>query len=340
MEEEIRSWLDSTLADSRFQWEYWKAQRLPDLDDWGSLFAAFLQDRTSVSGSGILLTGADNHSKQFAAVQMLGHLIAESYEGVFLDGMELGTSGAIQAKQKLNCLLDHFYDAGMGLCLILEGMESCPCRRELLRFLGQKLCEYRMYQDQLTPLFLILLDDQEQDIPGLLRNCLRLCRVQLPNRERRAAYLAQHAKSLRHYLSLEVFAQSTEGASYKQLQDLVVLTEGYVDSRDGQGMSDEELRTLLAGQMPLPAQEDAMQSICQSVQQLIEQLPQLIKNAGGGTGGGLPGPNSPPVSQPPISDGIPTKADIENMPPLALAVELFGEQAVEEMRKMSERIVN
>ncbi len=332
--EDVMGWLDSTLAESQFQWEYWKQQRLPDPDGWGSMFHCLLQSRTSVSGRGLLLTGADSYSKQAAAVQMINLLVAEDYETVFLDGMELSDGGMSQARQKLDQLLDHFYDAGKGACLVLEGLEECVCRRELLRFLGQKLGEYRMYQDQLTPLFLILLDDRQQDIPGMLRSCLRLVRLQLPDREHRMVYLSQQAKSLRHYLSLEVFAQTTEGVSYVQLQDLIDMMEEYVDSLDGQVVSDDDLRAMLSQQLVIVQQDQSMQNLCQSVQQLVEMLPKLIREGSSGRER-QPQPQPQPQPVPTPIPGPGPMTDFDKIPPLELSVQLFGQEAVDELRNMA-----
>lgn len=334
MAEDILGWLDGTIKDSQLQWEYIQTQPQDDPDRWGDIFAASLQETDSFSGCGLLLTGADSYSKQSVAIQMLRHLVNDAYEGVFLDGMDLSSRGAAQAKARLDGLLDRFYDAGTGLCLILSGMEESPCRQELLQFLGQRLCEYRVYQDTLTPLVLILLDDREQSIPALLRGRLRLCRVSLPDQSRRAAYLKKHAASLRNYLSLELFARKTEGASYAQLQDMICVAGCLVDSRDGSALSNEELTAFLAGQMPPPAPEDAMQTLCRSAQQLLEQLPQLLKNAA-----------TERVTAQPIQQAAPRVAaavdgaafmndkrqEIEQMPPRDLAVELFGQETVDNM---------
>lgn len=332
MEEDIQVWLDSAREESQFMLEYWKTRELGDPDEWGSLLASSFQDGGAVTGRGVLLAGGDNHSKQAVALQILGLLKPEAFEGIFLNGADLSDGGFAQARKKLDGLLDHFYDKGMGLCLVLDGLEECACRPEILRFMGQKLCEYTMYSEELTPLFLILMDDREQDIPGLLRDCLQLCRLQLPNKTKRAAYLETHAKSLRNYLSLEIFAKATEGISYVQLQDMISLAEHYVDSRDGRALSDEELKTFVAGQMPDLVSEQPLKTLCKSVQQLVEQLPKIIRNA----------PVANVVQQPQIQaqaapqaqlSSVPGREEIEKMPPRQLAVDLFGEDFVSDMQQ-------
>lgn len=342
--EDIRSWLDSVLENSRIRWEYMQTQDQDDPDGWGEIFAASLQEGASVvSGCGLLLTGADSYGKQSAAAQMLALLVNEAYEGVFLEGTELCDGGIRQAKARLDALLDCFYDAGKGLCLILEGLEDCPCRRELLNFLGQTLCVYRT-RDDYTPFFLILLDDREQDIPGLLRGRLRLCRMCLPDLARREAYLKQNARSLRNFLSLEVFARATEGASYAQLQDMISVVGCLVDSRDVVTLPDAELTAFLAGQMPAPRPEDAMQTLCRSVQGLVDQLPELLKEAAA-MRQTVPAVVSP-VQTVPARAPMPVAVDqgsfmdskrreIEQMTPWELAVDLFGEKGVGDLRNQT-----
>lgn len=331
MEEDIQVWLDSTRENSQFQLEYWKNRGLDDPDGWGDLLASSFQDGSAVTGRGILLTGGDSHGKHAVALQVLGLLKPEAYEGIFLSGTELGADGFTKAKKRLDSLLDHFYDNGMGLCLILDDMEECDCRREILRFLGQKLCEYSLYREELTPLFLILMDDREKDLSGMLRDCLQLCCLQLPSKARRAAYLEIHGRSLRNYLSLEVFAQVTEGVSYVQLQDLISLAECYVDSLDGRGLSEEELKTFLADRMPESSSEQPIKTLCRSVQQLVEQLPELIKNAPAARAVAQP-VLSQPTQQPQLSS-VPGRDEIEKMPPRQLAIDLFGEEFVSDMQQ-------
>ncbi len=328
MEKEIQAWLKGICDVSQFRLEYWKARELDDPDGWGSLLAPSFQDGDSVSGSGILLTGGDSHSKISFAMQVLNLLKPEAYDGVFISGTDLGADGFAQTLKKLNSLFDYFNNKGMGLCLILDDLDEYAYRRNLLQFLGHKLCEYNMYGGELAPLFLLIMDEHEQDIPALLRDCLQLCRLQLPNKAKRSVYLEIHAKSLRNYLSLEVFAQATEGASYVQLLDMITLAENYIDSLDGRGISDDELKAFLADQMPNCTSDNPLNEINKSIQQMIEQL----KNLPVGGGGGPYTPHKPIDPKPPLTnDNRVTREDIENMPPKQLATELFGEDRVKEL---------
>jgi len=335
--DDILTWLDSTLTDSQFQWEYLKTLAQEDPDGWGQLFSCSLREADSVSGCGILLTGADSSSKLSAAIPMLKLLDREDYECVFLEGSGLAELGAARAKAALDGLMDRLYDQGRGLCLVLEGAEEIPCRRELMTFLGQKLCKYHMFREELTPLFLILLDDREQTLPALLRSRLQLCRITLPDLDRRMAYLAQHAKGLKKTLSLELFAKETEGVTYTQLQDLILLAGVLVDSQDCVYLPDEDLSAFLATQLPQRQQEDAMADLCRSLRQLTEKLPQLLKHSA---------VNAPaemsvfsPTAIPPKPTGVPTETEILQMHPADLAVDLMGEEGLRDLQQAAVRLL-
>lgn len=335
--DDMHSWLDGLLSDSRIQLEYWKAQELDDFDGWVGILAASLQSGDAINGRGVLLTGADSHSRYAIAAQIAELLEQAEFDGLFLDGMELGCDGTA-ARKKLDALLNHFFEEGRGLCLVLDGMSECPCGREVLRYLGQKLCESRMNPDEGVQLFVVL--TEQLPIPALLRNCLLQMRLQLPNEERRMAYLEQYGKTLRNYLSLAIFAQCTEGVSYVQLQDLIGLAEGYLDSLDGRGMSEKELKEFLAAQMPVQTKDPMLQTLCDSVQELVEHFKKMPAS--------VPVPvqvqttvTSAVVNPTPVSntEGGTSRESIENAPPIEVANDLWGKDIVEEIRKKAEQIM-
>lgn len=330
----IQNWLETTLEDSLIQWDYLRDKRLDDTFGWGAIFAASLMDNPDVSGCGLLLTGPEGCGKHNAALHMMKLLSQQGYEMLFLEGTELGALGTGQAVQRLDALLDLFCRENKSLCVCLEGMESCSCRRELLNYWGRTLLNYLMFPEQFRPLFLILIDDGEQDIPALLRDRLRLCRMSLPDQNHRAAFLKRRARSIRNDVSLKVFAQATEGASYGQILDMIGNVQGLLDSREG-GVDDEELRRFLAQQMPAPSPEDASWAIARLVQQLVEQLPRVLQEAAVHTG--IPAEISALQANKPVANLAPQnqadfvasrRQEIENMPPKQLASELFGEETV------------
>lgn len=336
MADPIQTWLEITLEDSLIRWEYLQSKRLDDTFGWGAIFAASVADNPDVNGSGLLLTGPEGCGKHTAALHMMKQLKLQGYGMLFLEGTELASLGAGQAMQRFDALLDRFYKEGKSLCVCLEGLENCSCRRELLTYWGRALLNYLLYPEQFRPLFLILIDSQEQDIPALLRDRLRLCRMSLPDSDRRAAFLERRARNIRNDVSLQVFAQATKGASYSQLLDMIDNVQDLLDSREG-GLEDETLQRFLAQQMPAPSQEAASRTIAQSVQQLLEQLPRLLQ---GQVRSGMlaelpplqghqPGVNATPLD--PANFVASRRLEVENMPPKQLAIELFGEESVNQM---------
>ena len=183
MHKEVQSWLEEVREESGIQWEYRKSIMREDPDQYGGILKAFLDEKEYYcTGWGLLLTGTDPYGREATAVKMLKHLEQPEYGGyepVFLDAMELGDDPI----GRLNVLLDAYYDRKTGLCLVLEKLEGAACRWEVLRFLGRQLRAYYLYPEEYTPLFLILMDDLEQEIPDLLRSRLRLCRTNIPDQD-------------------------------------------------------------------------------------------------------------------------------------------------------------
>lgn len=330
METDIQSWVDDIQERSKFQWEYRTFRKEEYPEDYNGILETYPKDSSKFRGCGILLTGNDRYGSQAAAIKMLEHLGSVGCEGVFLDGMELSEYGAAQAKDRLNGLLDFFYDENKSLCLILEGMEECLCRWELLKFLGEQLWESLLYKEQRIPLFLILIDNREREIPSLLRNRLRLCRTNIPSQAQRAVYLEKHAKYLGNYLSLEQFAQLTEGADYAQLRDMIALADRLIQSRHDRALTEEELTEFLAEQMPPLSPEKTTQQLYRTVKELADQLPQILSGIAA----------TPNVSTVVANQGSPVAAEIQNeaayladkrketeeMAPNLLCAEVFGER--------------
>ena len=276
MDMDIQSWVTEITQLSEYQPEYRPYRKDEYPEDYNSILDAFPTEGASFRGCGILLTGNDHFSREAVVVKMLERLESGNCGHVFLDGMELCEDGAATAKARLDGLMDYFYDEGKSLCLILEEMEDCPCRREILKFLGHQLWVSLADEAQL-PLFLILIDNREHEIPGLLRNRLTLCRTNIPNLAQRTAYVEKQAGYLKEYLSFEQFAKLTEGADYAQLRDIIKLAYRMIESLD-RPLTEEEQTELLAGQMPPATPESATQKFYQAVEKLTEQLPEMLRD--------------------------------------------------------------
>lgn len=333
MEYSVHNWLNDILDLSALQWEDIKNRKLDDTFGWGAIFAASMEANPDVSGRGLLLTGPQGCGKHNAAAHMMKLLYTEGYDSVFLDGMELDSLGLQQAKECLDMLLDHFYDQQKGLCICLDEMAACSCRRQLLTCLGQTLYKYRMYRKELNPIYLILIDEQE-DIPNILRQSLRLCRMSYPDLARRETFLTSKAKLLRNSVSLHTFAKATEGASYAQLLDMIANVEGLVDSQ-GNGLADEGLIAFLSNQMPPVTGEESLKKLPELLNKLVEQLPNLASASVVGTVSSQPANQ---IAAPVNSDQYARdkRKEFEEMKVGDLAADLFGTEGVNEILETHE----
>lgn len=348
MPDTIQRWVNNTVEDSQGQWAFLETQQLDDTFGWGAM-TGILHARMgrrdsapkekSSRSCGLLLTGPEGCGKHTAAAHMMKHLHIDGYEMVFLNGMTLSDNAA-QTIQLMEALLEYFLEREQAVCILLEEMEECPCRREVLTYFGQQLRNY--WISDFPPLFLILIDGQEQQVPSCLRSQLMLCRMSLPDKNQRGALLKKFAANLDTVLSLECFAEASNGASYAQLLDMISAVYWLVDSQDLMTLSDEALRRFLAAQMPAPAPEDAMHKLVETAQKVAEQLPQILKEVGAATRASVAMPAAAPVATPvqpvlnpqnqnPANFVASRRKEIEEMAPSQLAKDLFSEEDIQEM---------
>ena len=282
-QEILQQWLDATLQDSA-NMEYDIFREEPDdTFGWGEILELMWYQLPQPCAGGILLTGPDGCGKHTAAAHMVRLAVKRGRLGVvFLDGADFGAESMPWIQERLNLILDQFYDQSQGLCLVMENLEDLPWRRNLLTFLGRTLGDYSRGtgnpEDAFPPLFLVLLDRQEESIPAILRNKLRLCRMSLPNRIRREQFLTKCGANIRSFVSMDRFARATEGASYAQLRALVENVTDLVNCRDEQ-LSEEEFLRFLEVQMPL-RKENQMSVLTAAVRELIDRLPDAVRSLG------------------------------------------------------------
>lgn len=269
-------WLKQTLSGS----EKMEALMLNSLPDdacgWENNLKAMWAIEPAKRPCGLLLTGPDGCGKHTIAAYMLNILAEEDFRTIYLSWPALAADSLQAAKARLDAILDHFYQEQWPMCLVLEQMEQCPCRQELLTFLGQTLLEYHFQQDVLPPLFLILIDQQEAQVPSILRRCLRLFRVVLPSRVRRMHYLEENTPSLKMILPLEQIAEAAEGMTFVQLRDLMLNLENLVDSYDGFPPKDAWMSYLEEQHLPV-APENNMSTLIEAVRQLLREIPDILR---------------------------------------------------------------
>lgn len=334
-QEILQQWLDMTLQDSaNMEYDIFQG----DLDDtfgWGELLELMWYELPQPCAGGILLTGPDGCGKHTAAAHVVRLAVQRSRMGVvFLDGTDFSAERMPWLQERLNVILDQFYDQGQGLCLVMENLEDLPFRRELLTFLGRTLNDYSRGtgnpQDVFPSLFLVLLDRRETDIPAALRRKLRLCRMSLPNRVRRERFLNQYGAEIRSFVAMDKFVQATEGATYAQLMAIVDNVANLVNCRDEQ-LPEEEFLRFLEEQMPA---KDQLAVLTESVRDLIARLPDVIQTMGQRVVTGqsvMVQPAVQPVTPDlsPLNDGDymnKRQKEVENLSVRELSVQLFGEE--------------
>lgn len=334
-EEAINAWLDGILRSAAVMEAYIDRQELDDSFGWGALLDAmwFSEDGKRLTGSGVLLTGPDGSGKHTAAYHMIKGLLRRKYTHVFLtdEDFDAKTGAAELAKERLQGLLDRFYDQEQALCIVLEQAETFQSIQSVLRLLGEALCEYWLCEDY-PPLFVILIASDNPPIPAPLRGRLRLCRMSLPGEVRRRAFLENKAEDLRHYVPFNTLLSQTEGMSYAELSDVVGNIRTLVDQTDS-ALSEEQVAAFVRGQKPQPIRVQAPEK----VEALIDALPQLLTdfaskiNTGRREVGPVPDSIPHPVSGSKQEDPAGEWERIENLPVSDLAEELFGKERVAQM---------
>lgn len=323
---ELQSWLDSASASST-PLQNIVAQdiaartngtpELSPLDDtfgWGARFEQMRKNKTLDVLGGLLLTGPSGCGKNTAAAHIF-RLLEPTHCLLHLNGRELCSDGYGPATQRMRYALDNPAN-GYPWLLILENLEDCDCRLELLTWLGQ-VVDATVYACGDQPsLFVILIDSCGEDIPSILRRHLRLCRMAPPTASQRKAYFEKKQfPMIQHAVSVKLLVDATEGLTYAQLVDLAQNLECnlYCLPRDQASFSDEELLEFLHQQIPAPSLDNPLQSLAQSARQFIEQLPDLLSHLGTGI-------VSNPIPTPPVPTTVPTPSP-------------NGKETREEMRK-------
>ena len=256
------AWLKRIQLYSQLISDYLFIQSPDDSFGWGRILKStwFPTGSEQPSGAGLLLVGPAGCGKHTVVHHML-HLLPQTprveidgrdeapYAAVFLDEDSLADpeEDFSVCQARLNLLLDHYYDRGQGLFLVLEHCSRLPFSRKLFRFLEEQLVSYFLSRGENSlapgpkdrpglfmesaespypPLFLVLLEEEEPKLPALLRSRLQLCRMSLPDLYRRREFLLNHDLQNVHVDLDEIYpgqslADLTEGLSYAQLEDLL-----------------------------------------------------------------------------------------------------------------------
>ncbi len=339
--------------------EYYLAVTPDDTFGWGNLFQKmwFSDVHALPSGTGVLLTGPAGCGKHTAAAHLIRNLRARGYVLAVLPEDDPEGDGPNTPTQiRLNSLLDYWLeDLRKPLCLLAEDVSGRSRSRELFRFLGEMLCyyylhrgedslqpgpkdrmasrKYRMTEDPVLPFFLILIENREAAVPGILRNRLQLCRMSPPDRAQREAFLGstqhyvQYLSDARGLVSAEELLARTEGMTYAQLEDLVnALNTLYETNR---GADAQAVRSLLDSQLPPGRSPGRLERLLRELPGALARLP---VNAGG-QGGGAVAPAQPVVARTKAEEPQMTNADYAAQftkdSVYASASDLFGAEKVD-----------
>lgn len=237
--------------------------------------------------SGLLLVGPEGCGKHTAAAHM-HHLLLEDFPEAsrcrfwHLNGGDLqtGAEDFSALENRLDAILTKASaDRLEQVCLVVEQIETMEYRTQLLDYLGEVVCDYRLAERdpsvEAPGLFLILIEREELPLPSLLRQLLRLCRFKLPAREQRMQYLRNTAQDLRSYISLDQLADETERYTMAQLADVTDCIRNHVDLVDGVALNAEELTAILQTQSPEPTERAAQSRIMD----FLEKLPAALTEA-------------------------------------------------------------
>lgn len=349
-----KEWIEQTVELSESLWAYHKQQHLDDSFGWGEIFQRHAQS-AGITASGLLLTGPAGCGKHTAAVHMIKHLSYNGYSPVFLDGEALADWDLPRFKEAFDGLLDHYYDLTQNLCVCLENAKQCPFRQGMLSYLGQTLNTYFLGRDTYEyTVFLILIDEEESDIPSILRNRLRLCRMNLPGEGNRLVFFKNRCDAIKPYIEPDVFVRETAGLTYAQLRDLVdnLLTLTEHQRRNGvqPPLSEELFIGFTVSQLPDPEPREAAWQLTRTMQQYVDVLPKAMLDAASAIKinvGAVAAPvqqqtaavqqQQTPVAPVNKADYINTRQrEVENMAVNALATEVFGQDGITALLQAAE----
>ena len=332
-----KDWLNFHLKESESFQNLILTQNLNDASKLGGALGRMVSRGKTERPSGVLLTGPSGSGKHHAAYHILQALDKEDCAPVFFTGASLaeGVSDFPGLAERINALLDRFYDIGQGLCIVLEEPDESGFSGQLYPFLGRIAHEYRNNPDELPALFLIFLAKETPALPSILTDLMLCCKCTLPDAEQRRTYIDDRAKSISNYVSLEHLAQVTEGCSYTAIFKIIKELEFLVDTSGCAPDSDTILRVV---RQNAPTQEitndDSLTSALERLETVFSDLADRISNLN------LTGAVAAPVvnsvasvasqrqerEAPTLPSVFVDRKEYEEMPVRQLSAELFGEE--------------
>ena len=324
------NWVDETIKSAEFYETVLADAKPDDSFGWGARLQYLCGGRPADRPAGLLITGPAGCGKRTAAVFAAKQLLSDGYLCVCLSGYSLNEDGEAfpVLRERLNALLDRCYDDERGLCLLLEAPDAYAFAGSLYAFLGKTCYEYRKAGEAYPPLFVVLLSAEEPALPAFLREQLLLCRMSLPTKAQRDAFLINNAAGLQKAVSADLLCEETEGFTYALLADCVKNLELLADAGNLTAISEEEARAFLRSQQPprtaAQAQEDFLDRLEQIFRKLPRQLGALRVQSGNGETEKFDALDV--LSEQDKPESL-RRQEFEKMPVQQLAREVFGEDS-------------
>ena len=344
-----KDWLSFHLKESGSLQNLILNQKLNDASTLGGALSRLVLRGKAERPSGVLLTGPSGSGKHHTAHHILQALDKENCAPVFLTGASLaeGVSGFQEITERINALLDEFYDRKQGLCLVLEEPDKCGYSDQLFPFLGRIAHEYRNNIDELPALFLILIAEEPLSLPSILNDLLLCCVCTLPDPEKRRMFLDDRAKALKTYVDLGQLARLTDGCSYAAIGRIVKRLEFIVDTTDRAPDSKTILRLIheVSPAIRHEAAPEIRQKTADPVVAVLERLETVFHEISDKLSSlKLDGPIAARVENrvvpelreeivPDTRSNSLDRRDYEDMPVRQLAVELFGEDRADALQQ-------
>ena len=338
-------WVDAVCGDGEFYQSVACSAQPDDSFGWGGRLRQLAMQPRRYRPGGLLLTGPRGCGKHTAAAFVVAGLAENGYRLVRLSGGALreGTGSFSEVRERLDALMDRFYDEGTSLCLQLEETEGRDAAL-LYAWLGKTLYQYRNSEDW-PDLFLLLLAEKEPRMDPLLRDLLQLCRMRLPDRAARGAFLEKKGSGLRFVLSLEHLAEKTEGWTYSALRDAVSNLEQLSDY-EGRGLSEKDVEHFLEGQAEPAAVRTAAAAAVpagpavslQGMEEMLSALTARLSQAATAAAVSAATQNAAETETAEQQKSLlDQRREIEEMPVGQLVSEIFGEERAQRLMAETSR---
>ncbi len=259
------------------------------------------------ANDGLLLMGPDGCGKHTAADISVYSLSSEGYRTLYLSSKdfdftdeEIKADADIRSKMidsgdeeeltedivhtLLDKLLNRFFDDGTNICFVLEGIGQSRFTRQIYYRIGTYMVMYNS-DDGFPDMYTVVIEQNEELVPSILRRYLRLIRMSYPSVERRRKALINFGVPSKDAAAVAV---STEGLTYSQLRDLGANIA--VRSR-AQDVSGEFYKELIASQLPAEICEtqernepsDERKFLYGKIGELIDNIPMIVEKLGSRT---------------------------------------------------------